>query len=91
MLAVRIAAAIGRPVRAQLRRSSHGFQTGSDRATRAGGPAFVPAVNRRLVGTGAVLLVDDVVTTGATMRAAARALRSIGATTVVGAGAARTP
>jgi predicted amidophosphoribosyltransferase len=38
-----------------------------------------------------VLLVDDVVTTGATVLAAATALKTAGATTVTGAAAARTP
>jgi predicted amidophosphoribosyltransferase len=38
-----------------------------------------------------VLLVDDVVTTGATMAAGAAALRAVGAARVHGLSAARTP
>jgi len=45
---------------------------------------------RRLEG-GRVLLVDDVVTTGATLRAAAEVLRRAGAREVVAVAAARTP
>ncbi len=91
LLARAIGALIDRPVRVQLRRSSPGFQTGADRATRTAGPAFVPVTDRRLIGAHALLLVDDVVTTGATMRAAARTLRSMGARMVIGTAAARTP
>ena len=40
---------------------------------------------------GVVLVVDDVVTTGATLRAAERTLRAAGATAVVQAAVAATP
>ncbi len=91
LLAVRIGAAIDRPVRAGLRRASRGHQTGADRAARAAGPLFVPTGGARSVGSGGILLVDDVVTTGATMQAAARALRIRPATVILGAAVARTP
>ncbi len=91
VLAVRIGAAIGCPVRAELRRSSAGSQTGTDRATRVRGPRFVPARHADATAPGVVLLVDDVVTTGATMRAAAAALGGPAGRRVIGLCAARTP
>jgi ComF family protein len=48
------------------------------------------ALARRRLGGGRVLLIDDVVTTGATLRAAAEALRQAGAGEVVALAAART-
>ena len=62
-------------------------QTGLDAAARRRGPQFVP----RRDAPGAVLLVDDVATTGATLTAAARALRVARAHSVVALTAARTP
>jgi predicted amidophosphoribosyltransferase len=62
-------------------------QTGLPAVGRRAGPAF--AARRRAPSH--VLLVDDVATTGATLGAAALALRDAGATTVVAVTAARTP
>lgn len=78
----------GPPVRRLLRRRAGPPQTGSSAPARAIGPAFVA---RRALGGARVLVVDDVVTTGASLRAAAGALRRAGASSVVGLALARTP
>ena len=54
------------------------------------GAFAVPRRQRRRVAGREIVLVDDVVTTGATLAAAARALRSAGATDVIGVAIART-
>jgi len=95
LLARLVARRIGRPCRPLLTRPPGPPQTGRAGAARRLPLAFVARPSRR--GTderrrGArVLLVDDVVTTGATMTAAARALRAAGVTDVHGLAAARTP
>jgi predicted amidophosphoribosyltransferase len=62
-------------------------QTGHAVAERRAGPVFRPS---RPI-SGPVVVVDDVVTTGSTLEAAARALRPAGATWVAAVTAARTP
>lgn len=72
-----------------LRRDGGLAQTGRSRPERADG---VPVEARRpLRSPGPVVLVDDVVTTGATLRSGADVLRRAGATWVGALTAARTP
>ncbi len=91
LLAVAVARRLGRPVRPLLRRRPGPAQTGRSRVDRRQGPALAP--DRRLVRAppATVLLVDDVVTTGASLTAAARVLRAAGVRQVTGLVAARTP
>lgn len=84
-----VARRLGVPARGLLRRGPGPPQTGRQaHERRADGPRF--SVRRAVAPTTRVLVVDDVVTTGATLRAAVAALRSSGLT-VVPAALARTP
>ena len=66
-------------------------QTGLDRRARARNVAGAFRATTASSLPGRVWLVDDVVTTGATLFEAARALRRVGAGAVVGVCVARTP
>ena len=87
LLARAVARNLGVPCRRLLRRGPGPAQTGRDAVARLDGPGFKA---RRALRGGTVLLVDDVVTTGATVAAAARALREAGAGAVHVLAAART-
>jgi len=88
-----LARSLDRPLLPALRRRTSGRpQAGLSRRQRLANPAVTftcrrPAAVRGLI----VLLVDDVVTTGATAGHAARCLKSAGAAEVIVAAAARTP
>lgn len=85
VLAQRVAVELGLPCWSVLTREPGPPQTGRTLLERRDGPEFGV---RRTVKRASVLLVDDVVTTGATLAAAARALRTVGAARVIGVAAA---
>ena len=84
-IAQAVARHLGVPCRRLLYRAHGGPQTGKSRADRLVGPAF--RARRPRPGL-SVLVIDDVVTTGATLRTAAEALRSAGVARVELAAAA---
>ena len=88
LVARRVALQLGVPCRRLLERQNGAAQTGLDRATRLHGPVFrasPAAAGRR------VLVIDDVITTGSTLRSAEAALRRADARSVQRAAVATTP
>lgn len=77
LLARAVARELGLPCRSRLVRTPGPAQTGRSRSERLLGPTFSTTGAPR--PPAAVLVVDDVLTTGATVRSAATTLRSAGA------------
>lgn len=88
LLARHVARELGVPCRRLLYRCHGDPQAGRGRAERLAGPAFR---SRRPGRPLRVLVVDDVVTTGATLRMAAEVLRAAGVAEVVTVAIAATP
>jgi predicted amidophosphoribosyltransferase len=83
-LACAVGEVLGTPASATLLRHADGGQTGRSRIDRLAGPALAPAGTTGAPGA-TVLVVDDVATTGATLRTAAALLKESGAGRVVAA------
>ena len=88
LLARAVARELGVPCRRLLYRAHGAAQTGRSRAQRLDGPSFRARSPRSGLR---VLLVDDVVTTGATLLSARDALLGVGVGSVVCVAAAATP
>ncbi len=88
LLARTVARHLGLPCRRLLTREGEGAQTGRSRVDRLSNPAFraAPSVAGRRI-----LVIDDVATTGATLRRAAGVLDEAGASNVICAAMAATP
>jgi predicted amidophosphoribosyltransferase len=88
LLAAAVARELGMRVTRLLRRGRAVAHTGASAAVRLASDTHIAP---RGSAAGSVLLVDDVVTTGATLSGAAGALRAAGASHLVALVAARTP
>jgi len=88
-LASAVGRCLGAPSRRLLTRAREPPQTGRSRSERLRGPRLSPSGS--VPPAGRVLVVDDVVTTGSSLRVAAGVLRAAGAMSVVAAVVAHRP
>ena len=83
LLARAVARRLGVRAARRLRRVDDTAQTSRSLTDRVAGPEFV-ALGRRLRRAPTIVLIDDVLTTGSTLRRAASELRGLGAGSVIG-------
>jgi ComF family protein len=91
LLAKGLARRLFRPCRPLLVRAHGPPQTGRSAIERLSGPELTTRHNVRNRAPRRVLVVDDVITTGATIGTAARTLRAVGVEHITVIAAARTP
>jgi ComF family protein len=92
LLAKAVARGLRLPCRPLLVRGAGPPQTGRSSDERRAGPALAVRPNRTgQVAGAAIVVVDDVITTGSTVTSVARALKRAGAARVLVVAAARTP